>query len=242
MIKLPSKRKDYIIIDLGKPSIVRSITFGKFHRPHPCNLKLFRIWGSLAPGEGKGDFRALLGNQTIDQHLNPASSTNPLNPHHHHLHHHQANHHHQSIFKNQPLASLPSSSSTTTTTTATTNQTTTTTNNNLDQSHSINPIQIEPHDLIKPNNQSPPHPIRARGPTHRTGPRMELLAQGELKNDTNPETVPLRWKNDRLTWFRSSDQVHRASSDSTQTVIVPVRYIKIEPLSATGSNYNCSIW
>ncbi|KAA1063777.1 hypothetical protein PGTUg99_001630 [Puccinia graminis f. sp. tritici] len=248
LIKLPSKRKDYIIIDLGKPSIVRSITFGKFHRPHPCNLKLFRIWGSLAPGEGKGDFRALLGNQTIDQHLNPASCTNPLNSHHHHhLHHHQHHqaNHHQSIFKNQPLAPLPSSSSSSSTTT-TTNQTAaaataTTTNNNLEQSHSINPIQIDPHDLIKPINQSPPHPIRARGPTHRTGPRMELLAQGELKNDTNPETVPLRWKNDRVTWFKSSE-VHRASSDSTQTVIVPVRYIKIEPLSATGSNYNCSIW
>ncbi|EGG07447.1 uncharacterized protein MELLADRAFT_48111 [Melampsora larici-populina 98AG31] len=100
------KKKEYIIIDLGKPCIVRSITFGKFHRPHPCNVKLFRVWGSLAPG-----------------------------------------------------------------------------------------------------------------------PRMELLAQGELKNDAVPETVQLRWRNNQSTG-----------------IIIPVRYLKLEPLSAAGSNYNCSIW
>ncbi|CAH7688170.1 Muskelin N-terminus-domain-containing protein [Phakopsora pachyrhizi] len=111
------KKKEYIIIDLGKPCIVRSVTFGKFHRPHPCSVKLFRIWGSLAPGEGKGE--------------------------------------------------------------------------------------------------------------HTSGPRMELLAQGELKNDPLPETVQLRWKN---------------NIDTQAGIVVPIRYLKIEPLSAAGSNYNCSIW
>ncbi|POV98435.1 hypothetical protein PSTT_14450 [Puccinia striiformis] len=166
--QLAPKKKDYIIIDLGKPSIVRSITFGKFHRPHPCNVKQFRIWGSLAPD--------------------------------------------------------PSSSG------------------------SLNPIELEPHDLNSSQPTSSSQlPIRVRGPAQRAGPRMELLAQGELKNDTVPETVPLRWKNDRVAWFRSSGDHYQSSSDPTistnnHTVIVPVRYIKIEPLSATGSNYNCSIW
>ncbi|KAH9455787.1 hypothetical protein Pst134EA_023235 [Puccinia striiformis f. sp. tritici] len=228
--QLAPKKKDYIIIDLGKPSIVRSITFGKFHRPHPCNVKQFRIWGSLAPGEGKGDFRGLLGHQP--DHLQNSATTivNSLVPN-------QPNtpNLHQSIFKHPPANCLASSSSSLS-------------KPDPSSSGSLNPIELEPHDLNSSQPTSSSQlPIRVRGPAQRAGPRMELLAQGELKNDTVPETVPLRWKNDRVAWFRSSGDHYQSSSDPTistnnHTVIVPVRYIKIEPLSATGSNYNCSIW
>ena len=40
--------KQYIILKLEKPSIVRTITFGKYHKPHPCNLRDFKIYGSLS--------------------------------------------------------------------------------------------------------------------------------------------------------------------------------------------------
>ncbi|EPQ29377.1 uncharacterized protein PFL1_03132 [Pseudozyma flocculosa PF-1] len=40
--------KQYIILRLDKPCVVRSITFGKYHKPHPCNLRDFKIYGSLS--------------------------------------------------------------------------------------------------------------------------------------------------------------------------------------------------
>ncbi|SPO26121.1 related to Muskelin [Ustilago trichophora] len=39
-------QKQYIILKLDKPSVVRSITFGKYHKPHPCNLRDFKVYGS----------------------------------------------------------------------------------------------------------------------------------------------------------------------------------------------------
>lgn len=39
-------QKQYIILKLDKPSVVRSITFGKYHKPHPCNLRDFKVYGA----------------------------------------------------------------------------------------------------------------------------------------------------------------------------------------------------
>ncbi|KAJ1020684.1 hypothetical protein NDA16_004076 [Ustilago loliicola] len=39
-------QKQYIILKLDKLSVVRSITFGKYHKPHPCNLRDFKVYGS----------------------------------------------------------------------------------------------------------------------------------------------------------------------------------------------------
>ncbi|PLW20625.1 hypothetical protein PCANC_06013 [Puccinia coronata f. sp. avenae] len=192
------KNADYIIIDIGKPAIVHSITFGKFHRPHPCNLKLYRIWGSLAPSEGKGDFRALLQSTCNTTTTTTTTTTEPTPP--------------PTTTTTEPTPPPP---------TITTTEPTIKTISNYHHYH-----------------DSSSHPVRLRGPPHRAGPKMELLAQGELKNDTVPETIPLRWKNDRVPWFNPSP----SHDHHHQPVIIPVRYIKIEPLSATGSNYNCSIW
>ncbi|MBW0482596.1 hypothetical protein O181_022311 [Austropuccinia psidii MF-1] len=217
------KKKDYIILDLGKPCIVQSITFGKFHRPHPCNVKLFRIWGSLAPGEGKGDFRALL-----DYHPNHPQSLDQ-NPNNH-------NHNNQSQFNssNQP-------SSTNSNNQSINNNPTKTKDNQSSSNHQ------DENSSIKFNSANPTfQKIKPRGERHHSGPRMELLAQGELKNDSIPETVPLRWKNSHVPWFSTSN-TYQSKLDSSHhqnhnLVIVPIRYIKIEPLSSAGSNYNCSIW
>lgn len=38
--------KQFIILKLDKPSILRKIYFGKYHKPHPCNLKDFKVYGS----------------------------------------------------------------------------------------------------------------------------------------------------------------------------------------------------
>ena len=37
----------FIILKLSKPSIVRTITFGKFHKTHVCNLKCFKVYGGI---------------------------------------------------------------------------------------------------------------------------------------------------------------------------------------------------
>ncbi|KAJ9475087.1 LisH domain-containing protein [Pseudozyma hubeiensis] len=41
-------QKQYIILKLDKLSIVRSITFGKYHKPHPCNLRDFKVYGATS--------------------------------------------------------------------------------------------------------------------------------------------------------------------------------------------------
>uniref|UniRef100_V5ET55 SAP domain-containing protein n=1 Tax=Kalmanozyma brasiliensis (strain GHG001) TaxID=1365824 RepID=V5ET55_KALBG len=41
-------QKQYIILKLDKPSVARSITFGKYHKPHPCNLRDFKVYGSAS--------------------------------------------------------------------------------------------------------------------------------------------------------------------------------------------------
>lgn len=233
------KKKDYIIIDLGKPAIVRSITFGKFHRPHPCNVKLFRIWGSLAPGEGKGDFRALLESQPSHPTQSSSSSSSSIAS----LSHSRRFNSH-SIFKHHPSqSSNPQSNS------SSHPNHSKLLHLNSNSTHSNDPTTQAHYKNLSHHPSF--HPIRVRGERHPAGPRMELLAQGELKNDPVPETVPLRRRNDQVAWFKSADH-HDSASDledcdsillsSNQTVVVPVRYIKIEPLSAAGSNYNCSIW
>ncbi|KAN0064601.1 hypothetical protein ACQY0O_002230 [Thecaphora frezii] len=59
---VPSKQ--YIILKLDRPTVVKSITFGKYHKPHPCNLRDFKIYGSLSlesllPPSGPANSRAM---------------------------------------------------------------------------------------------------------------------------------------------------------------------------------------
>ena len=37
----------YVTLRLSKPSIVKSVVFSKFHRPHACNVRRIRILGGL---------------------------------------------------------------------------------------------------------------------------------------------------------------------------------------------------
>ena len=38
----------YLILKLDRPSIIRQITFGKFHKSHVCNLRSFTIFGGMS--------------------------------------------------------------------------------------------------------------------------------------------------------------------------------------------------
>lgn len=153
LVAASTRKKEYILLDLGRPCIVRTITFGKHARAHPCNLKEFKVWGSLAPGEGPGDFSAIEAAAGLSH----------------------------------DGATTPNASSSST-------------------SAQIGSTKIRPH-----------------GEKIKGGPRMELLAHGELKNDNVPETFRLRWKTD-------------------EGLVVPIRYLKVEPLHAPASNFNQSIW
>ncbi|KAH9814841.1 hypothetical protein DFH28DRAFT_894055 [Melampsora americana] len=214
------KKKEYIIIDLGKPCIVRSVTFGKFHRPHPCNVKLFRIWGSLAPGEGKGDFKALLDDQQTQSSIPNSSEA-----------------HDSFIRTGSQQGSHPSTQSGTSSKQKDTL---------LGTSHLEDRVNGKSINKTQSASRSQLQTVKVRGERHRSGPRMELLAQGELKNDPVSETVQLRWRNNQVAWYKTNTNYY--SIDPTQHnrqstgIIIPVRYLKLEPLSAAGSNYNCSIW
>lgn len=214
------KKKEYIIIDLGKPCIVRSITFGKFHRPHPCNVKLFRIWGSLAPGEGKGDFKALLDDQQIHTSTSNSSEAHDL--------------------FNRTGSQQGSHPSTQAGTSSKQKDTL------LGTSHLEDRVNGKSTNKTQGASRGQLQTVKVRGERHRSGPRMELLAQGELKNDPVPETVQLRWRNNQVAWYNTTANYNL--TDPTQHnrqstgIIIPVRYLKLEPLSAAGSNYNCSIW
>lgn len=41
------KSPQYITLRLSKPSIVTSVQFSKFHRPHACNVRKIRIYGGM---------------------------------------------------------------------------------------------------------------------------------------------------------------------------------------------------
>ncbi|KAI3652008.1 hypothetical protein MP228_003311 [Amoeboaphelidium protococcarum] len=56
------------------------------------------------------------------------------------------------------------------------------------------------------------------------------LCHGGLKNDSEPETLSLK--------FQSSN----ARVDADNAVLIPIRFIKIQPIMAWGQNFNFSIW
>ena len=37
----------FLVLKLENPSIVHTITFGKFEKMHVCNLKKFKVYGGL---------------------------------------------------------------------------------------------------------------------------------------------------------------------------------------------------
>ena len=44
-----SNLDQFIMLELESPAILCRITFGKFEKPHPCNLKEFKVYGGLKP-------------------------------------------------------------------------------------------------------------------------------------------------------------------------------------------------
>ena len=49
MIFKKKKKKKYLLLKLDKPAILTLVTFGKYHKPHVCNLKEFKIYIGLTP-------------------------------------------------------------------------------------------------------------------------------------------------------------------------------------------------
>ncbi|KIK91363.1 hypothetical protein PAXRUDRAFT_830906 [Paxillus rubicundulus Ve08.2h10] len=45
----PPTTKEWILLRLETLSVVKSITFGKFHKKHPCNVKEFKLYVGLSP-------------------------------------------------------------------------------------------------------------------------------------------------------------------------------------------------
>ncbi len=40
-------RMQFLLLQLAQPSIIKKITFGKFEKPHVCNMKEFKVFGGL---------------------------------------------------------------------------------------------------------------------------------------------------------------------------------------------------
>lgn len=64
--------KQYLILKLEKPAILKKIYFGKFHKSHPCNLKDFKIYGSASTRDPKSKawvrlVRGVLKNDAIPE-------------------------------------------------------------------------------------------------------------------------------------------------------------------------------
>lgn len=47
MIDLVCMCVQYLILKLQRPSIVETITFGKYEKTHVCNVKKFKVYGGL---------------------------------------------------------------------------------------------------------------------------------------------------------------------------------------------------
>lgn len=56
----PSNGKQYIILKLEQPAVVRLILFGKFQKAHPCNLKDFKVYGGPVADPNSGMWMRLL--------------------------------------------------------------------------------------------------------------------------------------------------------------------------------------
>ncbi|KAG1459111.1 hypothetical protein G6F56_006236 [Rhizopus delemar] len=54
----------YVILKLERPVVACEILFGKFHRPHVCNLKEFKVFGGLEPDNLNEVLHAGLNNNT----------------------------------------------------------------------------------------------------------------------------------------------------------------------------------
>ncbi|KAG0701286.1 Muskelin N-terminus-domain-containing protein [Suillus ampliporus] len=57
--------KQWIMLKLETLSVVKSITFGKFHRKHPCNMREFRVYVGLNPHHMVQALHAQLKDDTI---------------------------------------------------------------------------------------------------------------------------------------------------------------------------------
>lgn len=56
----PVNGKQFIILKLAQPAVVKSVLFGKFHKPHPCNLRDFKVYGGPSPDPASGLWMRLL--------------------------------------------------------------------------------------------------------------------------------------------------------------------------------------
>ncbi|KAK9899070.1 hypothetical protein P389DRAFT_209091 [Cystobasidium minutum MCA 4210] len=45
----PSRERQWLILKLSRPAVLRRITFGKYTRSHPCNVKEFKIYAGMSP-------------------------------------------------------------------------------------------------------------------------------------------------------------------------------------------------
>ncbi|KAF8594792.1 hypothetical protein BDV93DRAFT_611704 [Ceratobasidium sp. AG-I] len=71
----PSVRESpWIMLKLDQMSIIKSITFGKFNKPHPCNISHFRVFGGL--GTKDQELHELLSAKLNDDHVPQSFSLN----------------------------------------------------------------------------------------------------------------------------------------------------------------------
>ncbi|KZT43584.1 hypothetical protein SISSUDRAFT_608602 [Sistotremastrum suecicum HHB10207 ss-3] len=60
----------WIIFELEKLSLIKGITFGKFHKPHPCNVKEFKISVGDTPHCSREMITSTLRNDSLPEHFN----------------------------------------------------------------------------------------------------------------------------------------------------------------------------
>lgn len=56
----PTNGKQYLVLKLDRNALAKSILFGKYHKPHPCNLRDFKVYGGPSPDPGSGLWMKLL--------------------------------------------------------------------------------------------------------------------------------------------------------------------------------------
>ena len=44
-----NNHNQFVMVKLEKMAIIQTVTFGKFHKAHVCNLKEFRVYGGVSP-------------------------------------------------------------------------------------------------------------------------------------------------------------------------------------------------
>ncbi|TDL26097.1 hypothetical protein BD410DRAFT_784120 [Rickenella mellea] len=77
---LAPSAKQWLLLELRSVGVLKSITFGKFHKPHPCNMKEFKVHTGMAKDHLTEVLHASLKNDSVPETFHLSSRSETVSP------------------------------------------------------------------------------------------------------------------------------------------------------------------